>query len=120
MTMIDMKDRISIQVGLSGYSFKIQAEGFEHSSGWMSAERIFSTPEFQKRYSEVEVSLFSPKCTLVPAQFHQPENSRQMLSEVVALTEEESVEYVPVPEFAAFLMYSSILSYCHSSASILS
>ena len=107
MTMIDIKDRISIQVGLSGYSFKVQAEGREHSSGWMSAERIFSTPEFQKRYSEVEVSVFSPKCTLVPAQFHQPENSRQMLSEVVALTEEESVEYVPVPEFAAVLLYSN-------------
>ena len=107
MTMIDMKDRISIQVGLSGYSFKIQAEDREHSSGWMSAERIFSTPEFQKRYSEVEVSVFSPKCTLVPAQFHQPENSRQMLSEVVALTEEESVEYIPVPELAAVLLYSN-------------
>ena len=107
MTRIDIKDRISIQVGLSGYSFKIQADEFEHSSGWMSAERIFSTPEFQKRYSEVEVSVFSPKCTLVPAQFHQPENSRQMLSEVVALTEEESVEYVPVPEFAAVLLYSN-------------
>jgi hypothetical protein len=105
--MIDMKDRISIQVGLSGYSFKIQAEDREHSSGWMSAERIFSTPEFQKRYSEVEVSVFSPKCTLVPAQFHQPENSRQMLSEVVALTEEESVEYIPVPELAAVLLYSN-------------
>ena len=105
--MIDMKDRISIQVGLSGYSFKIQAEDRKHSSGWMSAERIFSTPEFQKRYSEVEVSVFSPKCTLVPAQFHQPENSRQMLSEVVALTEEESVEYVPVPELAAVLLFSN-------------
>ena len=105
--MIDMKDRISIQVGLSGYSFKIQAEDCWHSSGWMSAERIFSTPEFQKRYSEVEVSVFSPKCTLVPAQFHQLENSRQMLSEVVALTEEESVEYVPVPELAAVLLYSN-------------
>ena len=74
MTMKDIKDRISIQVGLSGYSFKIQADEFEHSSGWMSAERIFSTPEFQKRYSEVEVSVFSPKCALVPAQFHVPEN----------------------------------------------
>ena len=102
-----MKDRISIQVGLSGYSFKIQADDCRHSSGWMSAERIFSTPEFQKRYSEVEVSVFTPKCTLVPAQFHQPECSRQMLSEVVALTDEESVEYVPVPEYAAVLLYSN-------------
>ena len=107
MTMKDIKDRISIQVGLSGYSFKIQADEFEHSSGWMSAERIFSTPEFQKRYSEVEVSVFSPKCALVPAQFHVPENSRQMLSDVVSLTDDESVEFVHVPEFAAVMLYSN-------------
>jgi hypothetical protein len=94
--MIDIKDRISIQVGLSGYSFKIQADSVEHSSGWMSAERIFSTPEFQKRYSEVQLSVFTPKCALVPAQFHIPENSRQMLSDVVNLSEDESVEYVSV------------------------
>jgi hypothetical protein len=102
-----INDRISIQVGLSGYSFKVQTDEVERSSGWLSAERIFSTPEFQRRYSEVEVSVFTPKCTLVPAQFHLPENSRQMLSEVVDLTEDEGVEYVSVPEFAAVLLYSN-------------
>ena len=107
MTMIDMKDRISIQVGLSGYSFKIQADGQERSSGWMSPDRIFSTPELQKRYSEVEVSVFTPKCALVPSQFHVPENSRQMLSDVVALSEDESVEYVAVPEYAAVMLFSN-------------
>ena len=110
MTMIDNKDRISIQVGLSGYSFKLHTEGVERSSGWMSAERIFSTPEFQKRYSEVEISVFTSKCTLVPAQFHIPEDSRQMLSEVVNLSDDESVEYVPVPEFAAVLLYSNTMT----------
>ena len=108
--MKDTKDRISIQVGLSGYSFRIQADGGERASGWMTAERIFSTPEFQKRYSEVEVSVFTPKCTLVPAQFHVPENSRQMLSEVVNVMEDESVEYVPVPEFAAVMLYSNTMT----------
>ena len=107
MTMKDMKDRISIQVGLSGYSFKLQADGVERSSGWMSAERIFSTPEFQKRYSEVEISVFSPKCALVPSQFHVPETSRQMLSEVVSIGDDESVEYVSVPELAAVLLFSN-------------
>ena len=107
MTMIDIKDRVSIQVGLSGYSFKILADSVEHSSGWMSAERIFSTPEFQKRYSEVELSVFTPKCALVPAQFHIPENSRQMLSDVVNITEDDAVEYVAVPEFAAVLLFSN-------------
>ena len=107
MTMKVINDRISIQVGLSGYSFKVQTDEVERSSGWLSAERIFSTPEFQRRYSEVEVSVFTPKCTLVPAQFHLPENSRQMLSEVVDLTDDEGVEYVSVPEFAAVLLYSN-------------
>ena len=109
VTMKEIQDRISIQVGLSGYSFKIQADEFEHSSGWMSAERIFSTPEFQKRYSDVEVSVFTPKCALVPAQFHISENSRQMLSEVVNLNDDESVESVPVPEFAAVMLYSTTM-----------
>ena len=107
MTMKDMKDRISIQVGLSGYSFKLQADGQDSASGWMSPDRIFSTPELQKRYSEVEVSVFTPKCALVPSQFHLPENSRNMLSDVVALTDEESVEYVAVPEYAAVMLFSN-------------
>ena len=110
MTMIDIKDRISIQVGLSGYSFKIQADSVERSSGWMSAERIFGTPEFQKRYSSVQVSVFTPKCALVPSQFHTPEASRQMLSDVVSVSDEEAVEYVPVPEFAATLLYSNTMA----------
>ena len=110
MTMKDIKDRISIQVGLSGYSFKIQADDQEHASGWMTAERIFSTPEFQKRYSEVELSVFTPKSALVPAQFHLPEMSRQMLSEVVNLREDESVEYVAVPEFAGVLLFSNTMA----------
>ena len=109
VTMKDIKDRISIQVGLSGYSFKIQADNEERSSGWMSADRIFGTPELQKRYSSVQVSVFTPKCALVPAQFHTPEASRQMLSNVVDITDEEGVEYVPVPEFAAVLLYSNTL-----------
>ena len=108
-TMKDMKDRISIQVGLSGYSFRIYADGFVRSSGWMSAERIFGTPEFQVRYSDVSVSVFTPKCALVPAQFHLPEISRQMLSDVVELTDQDSVEFVPVPEFAAVLLYSTTM-----------
>ena len=107
MTMIDKIDRISIQVGLSGYSFKLQTDGQVQSSGWMSPDRIFSTPELQKRYSEVEVSVFTPKFALVPSQFHQPENSRQMLSDVVSLADDDNVEYVSVPDHAAVMLYSN-------------
>ena len=104
--MKDDKDRISIQVGLSGYSFRIQADGVESSSGWMNAECIFSTPELQRRYDEVEISVFTPKCGLVPEHFHAPDVSREMLAEVAALGDDDVVESVAVPQFAAVLLYS--------------
>ena len=104
-----MKDRISIQVGLSGYSFKIQAGNDLRSSGWMSADRIFTTPELQRRYEEVEVAVFSPKCTLVPVQFHHPMQIRTALSDVADLTGQDVVECIDVPEFAAVLIYSNTI-----------
>ncbi len=106
MTMKDIKDRISIQVGLSGYSFKVQSHNDVRRSEWLGGDRIFSTPEFQKRYDEVEVSVFTPKCTVVPAVFYQPDNSRSMLSDVVSIDDAESVESVAVPEFAAVLLFT--------------
>ena len=102
-----MKDRISIQVGLSGYSFKIHTDDAVRSSGWMSAERIFTTSELQKRYSDVEISVFTPKCALVPAQFHDPAFMRASLEDVTYLSETDLVESVQVPEFAAVLIYSN-------------
>ena len=104
--MIDTENRISIQIGLSGYSFRIYADGREHSSEWMSAERIFNTPGFGRRYTQVDVSVFTPKFALVPNGFHAPEISRQMLSEVVALDESDQVDHVEVPQFGAVLLYS--------------
>jgi len=105
--MTNKKNRISIQVGLSGYSFKIQADDAVRSSGWMSAERIFTTPELQKRYDEVEIAVFTPKCTLVPSHFHHPLHVRQMLSEVTDISESDHVDYVEVPGNAAVLLYSN-------------
>ena len=104
--MIDTKNRISIQVGLSGYSFKIQAEGNSHSSEWMSAERIFNTSEFARRYDQVDVSVFTPKFALVPTGFHSPEASRQMLAEVANVDDNDHVDHVEVPQFGAVLIYS--------------
>ena len=104
--MIDTKNRISIQVGLSGYSFKIQAEGNSHSSEWLSAERIFNTSEFMRRYEQVDVSVFTPKFALVPNGFHAPDVSRQMLEEVANVEEGDHVDHVEVPQFGAVLVYS--------------
>ena len=100
-------DRISIQVGLSGYSFKIQTADGQKRSGWMSAERIFTTPEFQSRYDEVEISVFTPKAALLPVQFQSESSVRTDLASVAEISDGDSVSSVAVPEFAAVLVYSN-------------
>ena len=100
-------DRISIQVGLSGYSFKIESDNDSLSSDWLSADRVFTTPEFLKRYEQVDISVFTPKATLVPAQFYSPEVAHKLLSEVVTLKDSDLVESVQVPEYNAVLVYSN-------------
>ena len=103
------KDRISIQVGLSGYSFNIENEGTVRSSSWMSADRIFTSSEFQRRYDDVNVSVFTPKCALVPRQFHDPSASRKMLAEIADVADTDQVEYIDVPQFASVLVYSNTI-----------
>lgn len=100
---------ISIQVSLSGYSFKIKDNGEEHCSGWLSPEHIFTTPEFQKRYDSVQISLMTPKVTLVPEQFFNPVEARQALSEAVRLDDGDQVEFVRMPQFGAVLLFSNNL-----------
>lgn len=107
--MAENKNRISIQVGLSGYSFKIEAGNSVRSSGWLGAEKIFTTPELQKRYDEVEIAVFTPKFTLVPSHFHHPMHIRRNMEEVVDLAESDPVDSVEVPEFAAVLLYSNAI-----------
>ncbi len=102
-------DRISIQVGLSGYSFKIQTADRTRTSGWMSAERVFTTPEFLHRYDSVEVSVFTPKVTLVPEQFHDDSTSTEALGSVADIQDGDVALSVQVPEFAAVLVYSNAI-----------
>ena len=90
---------ISIQVSLSGFSF--------NSSPWQGAERVFTTPEFQRRYDKVEISLLTPKVTLVPDAFFNPQSARKALEEVVALEEGDFVECIPIPSLASTLVYSN-------------
>ena len=105
--MLKNTDRISIQVGLSGYSFKLHTSEDAKSSSWMTAERIFTTAEFQRRYDEVDISVFTPKFALVPSQFHDPQYSREALAEVAEVQGGDLVEFVEVPEFASVLVYSN-------------
>lgn len=100
---------ISIQVALSGYSFKITDSDGEHSSGWLKADRIFTTPEFQKRYDSVRISLMTPKVALVPEQFFNPTEIRQALADMVRLDENDQVEFIRMPEFGAVLLFSNNL-----------
>lgn len=99
--------RISIQVSLSGYSFKLTGIDGTHSSGWMGADRIFTTPELQSRYEGVEISLLTPKVALVPAQFFDSSRASELLSETVTLNDNDVVESVAVPQYGAVLLYSN-------------
>jgi hypothetical protein len=94
---------------LSGYSFKIQAGDEMRSSDWMSADRIFTTSELQRRYDEVEISVFTPKFTLVPQQFYSIEGMRSLLSDVVTIKDDEYVDSVVLPELSAVLIYSNTI-----------
>lgn len=108
--MLHHNYRISIQVGLSGYSFKVYSdEELSHSSGWMPADRIFTTPEFHKRYDRVDISVFTPKAALIPSQFFAPDQARALLEEVSDLAPEDHVEYINIPELASVLVYSNAI-----------
>lgn len=91
---------------MSGYSFKVEGSEGTGASGWMSADRVFTTPEFQKRYGSVRISLMTHKCTLVPEHFFSPADARSILSEVVALKENDHVDYVRTGQSGAVLVYS--------------
>lgn len=75
----------------------------------MSADRIFTTSEFQKRYDSVDISVFSPKAALVPAQFFAPERAGEILADVVKVSDNDVVEYVHVPGQAAVLIFSNVI-----------
>ena len=92
---------ISIQVSLSGFSF--------NGKPWLTPEHVFTTPEFQRRYDKVEISLLTPKVTLVPDAFLEPGGARKALSEVAYLRDTDFVETVPVPALASTLVFSNSL-----------
>ena len=54
-----------------------------------------------------ELSLLTPKCTLVPANFYNPASSRQTLGEVVVLDDADVVKAAEVPQYEAVLLYAA-------------
>lgn len=76
-------------------------------SDWLGAESLFITPEFQRRYEKVAVSLLTPKFCLVPEVFFEPSSARAALEEVCPLEEGDFVEAVPIPSQASVLIFSN-------------
>lgn len=102
-----MKSGISIQVSLSGYSFKVEGESFRGSADWIPGSDIFTTPEFQRRYDFVRISLLTPKCTLVPEQFFDKKEAGRMLADVVGTGENDIVEDIRIERLGAVLIFSN-------------
>lgn len=92
---------------MSGYSYFIEENGQVRHSGWLRADRLFTTQEFQRRYDSVEISLLTPKVTLLPQHFFNPSSARGALAEVVALRDSDAVDYVDVPALGAVMVYSN-------------
>ena len=101
---LEFTERISIQVSLSGYSFTLHPSG--RRSLWLSPESIFSSKELSRSYDSVELSLLTPKCTLVPSKFFDPDSGRAALADVCKLDPEDKVSYVDIPSIDAVLVYS--------------
>lgn len=96
----------------SKISVLVKEDGFTINNGcarseWLGAGCIFSTPELQKRYDEVNISVFTPRFTLVPEHFFKPENAKGMLSEVVTLTDEDAVGYARLAQLGAVAIFST-------------
>ena len=98
---------ISIQVSLSGYSFKVYPSDGLHPRSWRGPETLFTTPEFQHRYDKVDISLLTPKVCLVPEVFFDPQSARGALSEVCPLQEGDFVETMEIPSLASVLVFSN-------------
>lgn len=72
----------------------------------MTPDRIFTAPEFQSRYDEVEISLLTPKCTLVPEHFFDPAVARDILADAVEIKDTDQVGFIREPSAGAVLVYS--------------
>ena len=102
-----MYECISVQVSLSGYVSKVESNGVSVSSGWMTADRFFTDSRFRRRYDNVDISVFTPKFTVVPDHFFDPLAARELLSDVAELRSTDRVAFRPIPELKAHLIYST-------------
>jgi len=90
--------KICVRVGLRGFTYGIDDCA---QSSWLGADRIFSVPSFKNKFETVEISVFTPKFTLVPKSFFDEEQAREILSRVVTLDSRDKVHFAEIPEYAA-------------------
>ena len=95
--------KISVQIGLNGFSYT--TDNCARSS-WLSAEFVFNTDVFQKRYDKIELSCFTPKFCLVPSAYFSEEKARELLAESVSLEEGDEVGWRELESAGAVEIYS--------------
>ncbi len=116
MELHKIQNKISIQVSLDGYYFKTLEANEQgelmpvYESTWLSPSKLFTTTEFQKRYDEVEISLFTHKCTLIPNNFFRKEDLTNVLDSVVELGKDDIIDYVDVEQYSSKLVFSNSIS----------
>ena len=106
MDQIPMK-RISIQVSLSGYSFRIYEAGeLVSCSGWIPSGEVASASELTGTYDQVLLSVMTPKITLVPDTFFDPQTAGELLSRTVELAPSDKIGRIRLEEYSAWLVFS--------------
>ena len=101
MDQIPMK-RISIQVSLSGYSFRIYEAGeLVSCSGWIPSGEVESASELTGTYDQVLLSVMTPKITLVPDTFFDPQTAGELLSRTVELAPSDKIGRIRLEEYSA-------------------
>ena len=106
MDQIPMK-RISIQVSLSGYSFRIYEAGeLVSCSGWIPSGEVESASELTGTYDQVLLSVMTPKITLVPDTFFDPQIAGELLSRTVELAPCDKIGRIRLEEYSAWLVFS--------------
>ena len=86
--------RLSIQLSSNGYLYRIyDGDKLISKSDWIQVENEISQPEFEYDYVQVTISILTPKVSIFPSQFFLKEYARELLTEVVKLTDKDIVTY---------------------------
>lgn len=120
--MANIANRLTIQIDLSGFSFKIS----DHFGGILySGEKSFPSlssfgaemePILKKEFSSVSllskkvndtyVYVATPKYTLIPTSMFRKEDEKTILSQIHQLDEMDEVMSIEIPQYQATLIYA--------------